>query len=144
MQFARLHVFPFSARPGTPAALMPGQVPPATKEERAQAMRTAGAASARAFRERFVGRALDVLWETERDGAAGRVWRGLTGNYLRVQAESSGELSNMLTLTRLMALDGDGLWGRIEAKKDGGWAPAHPPPADDRIRPQPGPARAEP
>ena len=82
--FARVHVFPYSLRAGTPAARMPGQVPAPVKAERAKAMRAAAAASARAFRQQFVGRTMPVLWETSRPGADGPVWSGLTDNYLRV------------------------------------------------------------
>ncbi len=62
-----LHVFPFSARPGTPAADMP-PVDAAVVKARAGALRAAGAARARAFLERLRGLRLRVL--TERPGLA--------------------------------------------------------------------------
>ncbi len=111
---ARAHVFPFSPRPGTPAAGMPGQVPPAVKEERAAAMRRVAAAGQKAFQQRFLGRRMEVLWESARESAAGRTWSGLTGNYLRAYATSDEDLHNRITPVRLVALVSGGLQGRLE------------------------------
>jgi threonylcarbamoyladenosine tRNA methylthiotransferase MtaB len=116
MGFARVHVFPYSSRPGTPAATMPGQVPSQIKSERAQAMRHASAVSARAFQERFVGRTMDVLWESSRPGESGPRWSGLTDNYLRVQTVSASDLANTIIPTKLVALAERGLQGRIDAE----------------------------
>jgi threonylcarbamoyladenosine tRNA methylthiotransferase MtaB len=123
--FARVHVFPYSSRPGTLAAQMPDQVPAPVKAERAAAMRAVASASARSFRQRFVGRTLAVLWESCRGGEV-PVWSGLTGNYLRVEAAGSGDLRNTLTATRLLSLAGERLQGQIETK-NGGQAQACPP-----------------
>ncbi len=60
-----LHVFPYSPRPGTPAARMP-EVPVARRTQRAARLRAAGAAAVRAFLAACVGRAVEVL--VERDG----------------------------------------------------------------------------
>jgi threonylcarbamoyladenosine tRNA methylthiotransferase MtaB len=114
LAFTRVHVFPYSRRPGTPAAEMPAQVPPQLKAERARAMREAAAASGRAYRQQFIGRTMDVLWESCREGEAGPEWSGLTGNYLRVLTTSSEHLANRLAPTQLVALNRGGLWGEIE------------------------------
>lgn len=113
ISFARVHVFPYSSRPGTPAAGMPDQVSPSVKAERAHTMRAAAASGDRAFRQQFVGRTMAVLWESCRAGAAGTVWSGLTDNYLRVRAVAQEDLANTLTPTRLVALVPDGLQGRV-------------------------------
>jgi threonylcarbamoyladenosine tRNA methylthiotransferase MtaB len=115
MQFARVHVFPYSARPGTPAAQMPDQVLPSIKAERAQAMRTAAESSDRTFRQQFVGQTASVLWESCHWQGSSPVWSGLTDNYLRVYLHSTAELANVLTPTRLVGLEKDGLQGQIEA-----------------------------
>jgi threonylcarbamoyladenosine tRNA methylthiotransferase MtaB len=57
-----LHVFPYSERPGTPAARMP-QVPQALRRERAARLRAAGAAASAAFPAGRVGREEEVLFE---------------------------------------------------------------------------------
>jgi len=114
MKFARTHVFPYSLRPGTPAAGMRDQVPAPVKRQRARAMRAAASASDRAYRQRFVGQTMNVLWESSKPGEPGPVWSGLTDNYLRVQTISAADLSNQETNTRLVALTVNGLRGRIE------------------------------
>jgi len=62
-----LHVFPYSPRPGTPAARMP-QVPKAERRARAAALRAAGEGPRRRFLEGRIGREARVLLETERSG----------------------------------------------------------------------------
>lgn len=119
LALARVHVFPYSRRPGTPAAEMPAQVPPQLKAERARAMRAAAAASSRTYRQQFISRTMDVLWESCREGEAGPVWSGLTGNYLRVHTTTCADLANRLLPTRLVALNRGGLWGEIENEKAG-------------------------
>jgi threonylcarbamoyladenosine tRNA methylthiotransferase MtaB len=113
MQFARVHVFPFSPRPGTRAAQMPGQVPTQQRSERAQRMREAAAQSSLAFRTGFIGRSMVVLWESRRLAADERLWSGLTDNYLRVYAPCEADLANREVPARLLSLMGDGLRGEL-------------------------------
>jgi threonylcarbamoyladenosine tRNA methylthiotransferase MtaB len=113
MGFAHVHVFPYSCRPGTPAAGLPDQVLPAVKAERARAMREIAAASAQEFRGQFIRRTMSVLWESSRRGEFGPVWSGLTDNYLRVYAVSSENLANRQTAVQLVALTKGGLRGEL-------------------------------
>jgi threonylcarbamoyladenosine tRNA methylthiotransferase MtaB len=116
MGFARAHVFKYSARPGTPAATMPGQVPPLVKKARSRAMMEVGHYSAEAFRRAFLGHTLEVLWERQTKGSESgqkALWSGLTGNYLRVRTQEGAALSNTITWTKLVALAGDGMWGEV-------------------------------
>jgi threonylcarbamoyladenosine tRNA methylthiotransferase MtaB len=113
-KFARVHVFPFSLRPGTVAAGLPGQVPAPVRAERARVMRGIAEAGQRAFYRRFVGQTMQVLWESSRPGEGGRVWSGLTDNYLRVFTASDRELANTLAPTRLERLCDGGLVGKLQ------------------------------
>jgi threonylcarbamoyladenosine tRNA methylthiotransferase MtaB len=110
--FARIHVFPYSPRPGTEAAGMPDQVSARVKRERCQQMLALAEASARNFRRQFLGRVMPVLWE-QRDGKG--VWSGLTDNYIRVYAKSAEDLTNRLLPVKLVEIRGDGVWGEIIA-----------------------------
>jgi threonylcarbamoyladenosine tRNA methylthiotransferase MtaB len=107
MRFARIHVFPFSPRPGTLAATMPSQVSAAVKKERSQQMLILAKESSKNFRQQFLGRTMEVLWEQ----SSGGVWSGLTDNYIRVYAKSGEDLTNKLLPVRLMKLYRDGVWG---------------------------------
>jgi len=116
MGFARTHVFKYSARPGTPAATMPGQVPPLVKRARSRAMMEVGRHSADTFRRTFLGRTLEVLWEGQTKGSESKqkaLWSGLTDNYLRVRTQEGKNLCNTITRTKLVALAGDGMWGKV-------------------------------
>ncbi|MBQ9547781.1 MAG: radical SAM protein [Bacteroidales bacterium] len=78
---AFLHVFPYSKRPGTPAAVMPGQVPPEVKTERAARLEELSSRLHADFAARCRGMRATVLWESrEKDGTMG----GYTDNYIRV------------------------------------------------------------
>ncbi len=110
--FARLHVFPYSERKGTAATCLPHPLPRQVKKERAARMRDLGARLAGAYRERFVGKSLPVLWE--RRNSAGR-WQGWTDTYLPVVATSSDDLFNTITKTRLLRSERGRLVGEIAA-----------------------------
>ena len=110
MDFARLHVFRYSPRPGTAAVRLPAQVPRELRDARARAMRELGAEQAHRFRQRFVGREMMVLWEQRLDGG---LWTGLTDNYLRVVTHRGNNLRNRLTATRLLAVQNGHLVGEV-------------------------------
>lgn len=116
MGFARLHVFPYSAREGTAAARFPGQVPHAVKMARRARLLALSDGLWATFRAKHVGRTVDVLWESARGATPdGFMWSGLTGNYLRVVTTSPELLGNTITAARLTRLEGDGLLGEVPA-----------------------------
>lgn len=80
---AYLHVFPYSRRPGTPAAAMSGQVPEEVKKRRTEQLRAVGAKKRRGFAERFIGSPLNVLIERRTDPATGFPI-GFSDNYIPV------------------------------------------------------------
>jgi threonylcarbamoyladenosine tRNA methylthiotransferase MtaB len=137
--FARLHVFRFSRRPGTPAADMPGQVASAVKKARSEELIRLGRQLGRDFRESLVGLTLEVLVEKVRrsgrrcladgtdlraGGTTGLVAEGLTDNYARVvvraaagthgPAGTRGPEPNDLIKVFLEKATSEGLVGRPE------------------------------
>jgi threonylcarbamoyladenosine tRNA methylthiotransferase MtaB len=95
-----LHVFPFSARPATPAARMP-QVPVPLRRERAARLRLAGqAAASRLFASR-VGRVESVLLE--------RGGRGRTEQFAPVRLARGEAPPGSLRALRILAAEADGL-----------------------------------
>ncbi|HIC90053.1 MAG TPA: tRNA (N(6)-L-threonylcarbamoyladenosine(37)-C(2))-methylthiotransferase MtaB [Anaerolineae bacterium] len=116
MRFAHIHVFPYSRREGTAAAWMGGHVADAVKRARVVAMQELDQRSGHAERSRFLGTVRPVLWEQSKPLTDGqRRWSGLTDNYLRVYADvsESENLTNHITFTRLVALEGNKLRGEI-------------------------------
>jgi threonylcarbamoyladenosine tRNA methylthiotransferase MtaB len=119
MSFAKLHIFRYSPRQGTAAAQMPNQVPADVIGERGQRMHRLGAKLERAFRARFVGRTMDVLWETGEASGDSLQWSGLTNNYLRVLAQGGRNLRNAITPVHLVADTPSGLLGQIVGGENG-------------------------
>ena len=115
--FSRLHVFPYSKRPGTAAAKMDGHLPKAVKKERVSRMIALGHSLSLNFHRRFEGREVDVLWESA-VGAdeAGLRWVGYTDNYIRVQGNGSAELFNTITPTYLSEARAEGMRGVVTAE----------------------------
>jgi threonylcarbamoyladenosine tRNA methylthiotransferase MtaB len=113
--FARTHVFSYSARPGTPAAGMPDQVPPRVRRARADELKAIGRRSAAAFARSFAGQTLEVVVEKRRARGPGVEgwWTGLTDNYLRVYLESARALSNTRRAVRLCEPLAGGLRGEL-------------------------------
>ena len=101
--FADMHVFPYSPRPRTSAALLEDDVAPQAKRERASRLRRLAAEQARAFRGRLIGETLPVLFESA-DGAR---LHGLTDTYVPVELEWSE--SAPPPLNRLLAVQIVGL-----------------------------------
>jgi threonylcarbamoyladenosine tRNA methylthiotransferase MtaB len=112
MNFAGGHAFTYSARPGTGAARLAGQVRHKVRKERNAILRETFEEGGRAYRQRFVGQRMSVLWEsvTEMDGQGWQM-EGLTGNYLRVNALAPQPMWNQISLVELQNSDNHGLTG---------------------------------
>jgi tRNA A37 methylthiotransferase MiaB len=96
---------------------MPDQVPGNVRRQRGAALRALLAESSRRYRGRFVGTEAEVLWEaTDAYGPDGWRLHGLTGNYLRVTAQSPERLWNQISCVRLTGLNEDGLDGVVTAR----------------------------
>ena len=90
---AFIHVFPYSRRPGTPAAEMPGQVSAAEKARRVAVLEELCARFHEGFREANKGVHERVLWESsDRNGRM----EGYTGNYIRLERPYDGELAGKI------------------------------------------------
>ena len=85
--FARIHVFPYSARPDTPAATMPGQLSRAEKDRRTRELIALGKESAEAYERSWLNRDAILLPE---EAAEGR-WEGYTPEYIRVRLPAGVE-----------------------------------------------------
>ena len=110
MDFASMHVFPYSIRPGTSAAFMGPQVDEKVKRKRMGEMLAVAGAQSSAFRQGSLGTVRHVLWEREDAGGGRLYYIGLTDNYLKVYTESDASLLNRITPARLLSEVGESLW----------------------------------
>ncbi len=107
--FSAMHIFPYSRRPGTPAAKMPGQVSNAVKEERAHRAAQLARAMQRAYLESWVGETVPVLFEEEREG----LWRGHTTRYCEGAVSSRADLHNQVRALKVERVEGTALAGTL-------------------------------
>ena len=105
--FAEMHIFPYSIRPGTPAASM-AQVPKAVKEDRAARAAAAAEEMRRDYLLGCVGRTFDVLYEQRLDGR----YQGHAPNYAAVAAPGDG-LRNRVVPTRITGVENGLLLGEL-------------------------------
>ena len=108
MGFARMHVFPYSARRGTPAARRTDQVPPMVRKERAARMQALAEELAEAYHRSMLGSVAEVLFETCADGVSD----GLTETYVRVYTDAPVTRGEIVPV-RLTHLYRDGIWGEL-------------------------------
>jgi threonylcarbamoyladenosine tRNA methylthiotransferase MtaB len=111
MEFARVHVFPYSAREGTLAAHFPLQVIDPIKAARAKLMQLGASESASRFASKCLGKTLPVLYESEA-GARGE-WSGYTDNYVRVVTHATENLANRILPTRIQRIGEEGAFGSL-------------------------------
>lgn len=109
--FSKMHIFPFSARKGTPAEKFAGAVTEAVKKERADILGRIDETMHKAFLQAMVGQTAEVLFEQP---AGEDYFEGLTGNYQRVFVKSGGRnLGGEILPVKITAFDGEKLLGEI-------------------------------
>ena len=114
--FSRIHVFPYSDRPGTRAAALPGKLPPQVIARRkAQALALARQL-ALDYHRRFLGRVVEPLVETRRQKPTGRLC-GYTERYVRTAFEGPDALMGGLARVRVKEATEHGLVAQL-AEKD--------------------------
>ena len=112
--FAGGHVFPYSPRPGTPAARMADQLPKSLQRERAARLRELFDRKSDQFQKSFIGSIQKVLWESSMNKSENQ-WEthGLTGNYLTVRAAFPAPVRNRIDTVRLTAQQDGVLAGEV-------------------------------
>ena len=103
-----LHVFAYSCRPGTPAAVYPGQVPSSVKRRRAQALKMLSEEKRAIFLASQQGERHDILVTA----AEGGVCHGISGNYLTVRVACPGTRGEILPV-RIDGVHAAPVWGPV-------------------------------
>lgn len=111
LPFSYLHVFTYSERTHTKAALMEGVVPPKERQQRSKMLRTLSEKKKRQFYEQNLGRTATVLFE---DDVKNGKMHGFTENYVRVVAQYDPILINELKEISLWQINEQGL---VEAEE---------------------------
>ena len=107
IKFYKMHIFKYSQRKGTKAAVMSGQIDGNKKEERSRKLIELSDKNEEEYNKKYVGKEVEVLWEEEKEG----FYKGHTKNYilayLKIDKEKEKKLENTITKAKC-----------IEAKKD--------------------------
>lgn len=107
LDISRLHVFPYSERPGTAALKLAGAVNPQDRQRRTAEMIKLSERKVRDFASRFIGTVRPALLEHHRAYApAGEPLLGFTDNYLRVSVDAPAEMQGQIVPVRLCEIYG--------------------------------------
>lgn len=107
-RFADMHIFPYSKRPGTPAAAMPGQLPNAVKEERSRRAIAVAQDMSRCYHQELLGTTQAVLVE----GMEGEHSVGHAMNYVKIYIPGAYPRNEIQTVA-VKSLYGDGVTGEV-------------------------------
>lgn len=107
-RFANMHIFPYSRRPGTPAAEMPGQLPNAVKEERSRRAIAVAQDMSRCYHQELLGTTQAVLVE----GMEGEHSVGHAMNYVKIYIPGAYPRNEIQTVA-VTSLYGDGVTGEV-------------------------------
>ena len=93
IKFYKMHIFKYSQRKGTKAAVMPNQIPGDIKELRSRRLIELSNKNEFEINEKYIGKKVEVLFEEEKEG----VFKGHTANYILVYCKDEEEnLSNKI------------------------------------------------
>jgi threonylcarbamoyladenosine tRNA methylthiotransferase MtaB len=111
LPFSDLHVFPYSSRPGTRAAGMPGHVPDRIVTARAARLRSIAKLKKKHFLERFAGKEINLLIQGYNDKSG--LCKGLSRNYISASFSGARSLVNEEVSIQVIDCDGDACSGRF-------------------------------
>ena len=94
--FYETHIFKYSKREGTKAAVMQGQIPEQIKAKRSARLIELGEKNRRAYEESFLGKTVEVLVEEKSDVNGKEMWTGHTKEYMKIALESEKNLKNCI------------------------------------------------
>lgn len=118
IKFAKVHMFPYSDRPRTRAALMPNKVPQEIIKIRKQEILKVSEQIAFELRDNYVGRRMTILTENVDNKAAPGEIAGHTGNFLMVRVKGGKYAANELVEVDLIENTPMGLTGKAVCKEN--------------------------
>ena len=109
IHFYETHIFPYSKREGTKAAVMPDQLPEQVKKERSRVLIALGKEHQREYMEQFLGKKKEVLFEEQQEIGGQTYWTGHTMEYLKVAVTAEENLENKRVMVQLQKIIGQDL-----------------------------------
>ena len=113
LRFSAIHVFPYSQRTGTPAAVFPNQVPGDIKKDRVHRVQELEKEISKEYRKTFLQKTVHVLIKEEKNG----YFEGLSDEYIRVSITDKNVEKGRLYSVYVENLTEDGLIGRVQEEE---------------------------
>ena len=110
IKFYKMHVFKYSPRKGTKAAVMENQIPGNIKEERSKKLIELSDENEQKYNKKYIGKQIEVLFEEEKTG----IYKGHTQNYIMVYCESEKKLDNKIEKVVCQGVAEDHITGKIQ------------------------------
>ena len=104
IKFFEMHVFPYSRREGTVAASMPGQLTEKEKKSRSAVLLEMDKRYSVSYREQYLGRETEVLFEQMQQIGGEDYYVGHTKNYIKVAVKSEEDLTNREIVCKLYSM----------------------------------------
>ena len=110
IKFYKMHVFKYSPRKGTKAAVMKGQIPGNIKEQRSKVLLNMSDVFEKKYQENYIGKVLKVLIEELDDDG---YYRGHTSNFVMVKVKSETDISNQIIDVKVLEVENLILVGKM-------------------------------
>ena len=115
IKFYKTHIFKYSQRKGTRAAVMPNQVDGNIKEERSRKLIALSDENEREYNQKYIGKEVEVLFEEPHIENGKKYMKGHTTNYIVVKVEGEDQkLENEIKKVKIVDLDGIELVGKLD------------------------------
>ena len=101
IKFYKTHVFPYSPRKGTKAAIMPQQINGKIKEERSKRLIELSNKYQKEYNEKYLSKNVDILFEECKDG----IYKGHTGNYILAHCKTNNNLENKIIKAKCIGIE---------------------------------------
>lgn len=98
IDFYKMHIFKYSPRKGTKAAIMKNQIPGNIKEERSRKLIELSDKKQKEHNEKYIGKNLEVLFEEKE----GEYYKGHTTNYIVVKKKTDEQLENVINSVHII------------------------------------------
>lgn len=114
IRFYEMHIFQYSRREGTKAAVMKDQIPESVKKRRSEELITLGERMSREFREYYAGRETEALLEEPFVREGKNYYTGYTKEYVKVAYETDADMQNQFVKGTVKGELADGVYLLVE------------------------------
>ena len=109
IKFYKMHVFKYSPRKGTKAAVMPNQISGDIKEKRSRELLELSNENELEYNQKYIGKEMEVLFEEEKE----KIYKGHTQNYILVYCQTDKKIDNKIEKVICKKAEQDHIFGKV-------------------------------